>query len=156
MSIIEVANESQRCRFPIPGYPDFIVEVEYLDPRKIKSLAKAATKPKFNEDTRSYEDEVDNEVLAKLMTVNMVKGWTGLDVETLKDFVNLSEASEQKIKSEMDGIVPFSEADLHMLVDNTPTRLFIDPVTKVALDLKRIRELKEESMLGNSGASQPT
>jgi len=155
MGILQVA-ESPKVWVAVPGYPDFALEIQYLSPAEIKKVSKRCSRQELNKQTRQYEENVDNELLAKELTRAMILNWRGLTVEYLIDMVNPSAETIGEIESEHGGELPFSESDLATLVEHTYTRSFMDLVMEVAMDLHRMREYEKIQLEKNSDASPTT
>ncbi len=96
-----------------PGYDGFKLKIAFLSRDEVVKLRKRCTTTEFNKRTRQPEDKFDADLFVSTYIKTVLKGWSGLKFEYLKDFILIEEAG-----LDLTAELEFSEENAITLVKN--------------------------------------
>lgn len=125
-------------------YPDtdFYVDINFVSMDKLTSIRTAALVNKFNPRTRDREETVDNDKFIDGYARAIIKGWKGLDIQTLSKIMAVDAASENP-KEE----IPYSHEEAVELLQNSPN--FLSFITDTLNDFEKFSQLRKETNVKN-------
>ena len=104
--------------YPDPELDGFSVDVVYVSRDTLSSIRRKCTNATYSKITRQIEESLDEDLFLKAYITSVVKGWKGLKLEYLKEFLPV-EIPEAENDEEEAMELEFTESNLVDLVKNS-------------------------------------
>tara|TARA_Y100001937_G_scaffold18388_1_gene25395 strand:+ start:1262 stop:1690 length:429 start_codon:yes stop_codon:yes gene_type:complete len=136
ISLASLLTPSKTVTVDYPEFEGFTVDLCYLAREELLKLRSKCLTQKFNRKTRTFEEEMDNDVFLTEYCRAVIKGWKGLKYKYLEKMllVNLTNVKD------LNGELQFTPEDAEILMKNAPD--FDLWVTEVVGDLENFSQSK--------------
>tara|TARA_Y100001938_G_C7931028_1_gene349346 strand:- start:39 stop:467 length:429 start_codon:yes stop_codon:yes gene_type:complete len=136
ISLASLLTPSKTVTVDYPEFEGFTVDLCYLAREELLKLRSKCLTQKFNRKTRTFEEEMDNDVFLTEYCRAVIKGWKGLKYKYLEKMllVNLTNVKD------LNGELEFTPEDAEILMKNAPD--FDLWVTEVVGDLENFSQSK--------------
>ena len=127
---------SKTVEFNYPGCEGFKVKLCYLAREELMKLRTRCVNQVFNKKTRSYEEEMDDELFLQEYTKAVIKGWSGFKLGYAKNMLLLGDLTEKQEEELLD----FTQENVEVLMKNSSD--FDTWVTEQVGDLENFTQSK--------------
>ena len=127
---------SKTVEFDYPGCQGFKVKLCYLAREELMKLRTRCVNQVFNKKTRSYEEEMDDELFLQEYTKAVIKGWSGFKLGYAKNMLLLGDLTEKQEEELLD----FTQENVEVLMKNSSD--FDTWVTEQVGDLENFTQSK--------------
>ena len=136
ISLASLLTPSKTVTVDYPEFEGFTVDLCYLAREELLKLRSKCLTQKFNRKTKTFEEEMDNDVFLTEYCRAVIKGWKGLKYKYLEKMllVNLTNVKD------LNGELEFTPEDAEILMKNAPD--FDLWVTEVVGDLENFSQSK--------------
>lgn len=89
MELSSLLTTDKTIKVEHPDYEGFIIELAYMPKDTLIKIRKRCATHKFDKKTRGVVEDIDEDKFLDLYISEVIKGWTGLRFEYLKEMVVL-------------------------------------------------------------------
>tara|TARA_B100001079_G_C16114302_1_gene384193 strand:+ start:98 stop:544 length:447 start_codon:yes stop_codon:yes gene_type:complete len=136
VSLKSLMTPSKTVEFDYPGCEGFKVKLCYLAREELMKLRTRCVNQVFNKKTRSYEEEMDDELFLQEYTKSVIKGWSGFKLGYAKNMLLLGDLTEKQEEELLD----FTQENVEVLMKNSSD--FDTWVTEQVGDLENFTQSK--------------
>lgn len=136
VSLKSLMTPSKTVEFDYPGCEGFKVKLCYLAREELMKLRTRCVNQVFNKKTRSYEEEMDDELFLQEYTKAVIKGWSGFKLGYAKNMLLLGDLTAEQEKQDLD----FTQENVEVLMKNSSD--FDTWVTEQVGDLENFTQSK--------------
>ena len=136
VSLKSLMTPSKTVEFDYPGCEGFKVKLCYLAREELMKLRTRCVNQVFNKKTRSYEEEMDDELFLQEYTKAVIKGWSGFKLGYAKNMLLLGDLTEKQEEELLD----FTQENVEVLMKNSSD--FDTWVTEQVGDLENFTQSK--------------
>ena len=136
VSLKSLMTTSKTVEFDYPGCQGFKVKLCYLAREELMKLRTRCVNQVFNKKTRSYEEEMDDELFLQEYTKAVIKGWSGFKLGYAKNMLLLGDLTEKQEEELLD----FTQENVEVLMKNSSD--FDTWVTEQVGDLENFTQSK--------------
>lgn len=111
-NLSSLLTSSKTVEFDYPGFTEFKVKLTYLSKDEMLKIRKKCITTKFDRKTRQPVEELNEDLFLEEYIKNVIKGWTGLKFDYLKDLILID---VDQIK-DMEATLPFSQDNAEILM----------------------------------------
>ena len=115
VSLKSLMTPSKTVEFDYPGCEGFKVKLCYLAREELMKLRTRCVNQVFNKKTRSYEEEMDDELFLQEYTKSVIKGWSGFKLGYAKNMLLLGDLTAEQEKQDLD----FTQENVEVLMKNS-------------------------------------
>ena len=115
VSLKSLMTPSKTVEFDYPGCEGFKVKLCYLAREELMKLRTRCVNQVFNKKTRSYEEEMDDELFLQEYTKAVIKGWSGFKLGYAKNMLLLGDLTAEQEKQDLD----FTQENVEVLMKNS-------------------------------------
>ena len=115
VSLKSLMTPSKTVEFDYPGCEGFKVKLCYLAREELMKLRTRCVNQVFNKKTRSYEEEMDDELFLQEYTKAVIKGWSGFKLGYAKNMLLLGDLTEKQEEELLD----FTQENVEVLMKNS-------------------------------------
>lgn len=98
----------------LPGHNGVTVNLAFISREELTKIRKKATKTKFNNRTRTLEENLDEDMFLRLYTDATIKGWKGMTLAVVEK-LTLVDISGHDLSTEL----PYSPDEAFLLMKNS-------------------------------------
>ena len=136
VSLKSLMTTSKTVEFDYTGCQGFKVKLCYLAREELMKLRTRCVNQVFNKKTRSYEEEMDDELFLQEYTKAVIKGWSGFKLGYAKNMLLLGDLTEKQEEELLD----FTQENVEVLMKNSSD--FDTWVTEQVGDLENFTQSK--------------
>ena len=136
VSLKSLMTPSKTVEFDYPGCEGFKVRLCYLAREELMKLRTRCVNQVFNKKTRSYEEEMDDELFLQEYTKAVVKGWSGFKLGYAKNMLLLGDLTSEKEQTDLE----FTQENVEVLMKNSGD--FDSWITEQVGDLENFTQSK--------------
>ena len=115
VSLKSLMTPSKTVEFNYPGCEGFKVKLCYLAREELMKLRTRCVNQVFNKKTRSYEEEMDDELFLQEYTKAVVKGWSGFKLGYAKNMLLLGDLTPEQEQTDLE----FTQENVEVLMKNS-------------------------------------
>ena len=104
VSLKSLMTPSKTVEFDYPGCEGFKVKLCYLAREELMKLRTRCVNQVFNKKTRSYEEEMDDELFLQEYTKAVVKGWSGFKLGYAKNMLLLGDLTPEQEQTDLESV----------------------------------------------------
>ena len=136
VSLKSLMTPSKTVEFNYPGCEGFKVKLCYLAREELMKLRTRCVNQVFNKKTRSYEEEMDDELFLQEYTKAVVKGWSGFKLGYAKNMLLLGDLTPEQEQTDLE----FTQENVEVLMKNSGD--FDSWITEQVGDLENFTQSK--------------
>ena len=136
VSLKSLMTPSKTVEFDYPGALGFKVKLCYLAREELMKLRTRCVNQVFNKKTRSYEEEMDDELFLQEYTKAVVKGWSGFKLGYAKNMLLLGDLTPEQEQTDLE----FTQENVEVLMKNSGD--FDSWITEQVGDLENFTQSK--------------
>ena len=136
VSLKSLMTPSKTVEFNYPGCEGFKVKLCYLAREELMKLRTRCVNQVFNKKTRSYEEEMDDELFLQEYTKAVVKGWSGFKLGYAKNMLLLGDLTPEQEQTALE----FTQENVEVLMKNSGD--FDSWITEQVGDLENFTQSK--------------
>ena len=136
VSLKSLMTPSKTVEFNYPGCEGFKVKLCYLAREELMKLRTRCVNQVFNKKTRSYEEEMDDELFLQEYTKAVVKGLSGFKLGYAKNMLLLGDLTPEQEQTDLE----FTQENVEVLMKNSGD--FDSWITEQVGDLENFTQSK--------------